>query len=161
MRVDLDQIDFYHGPSRPPPCTSAKSVPPAPAHVPRYFQQSFPTGFGFRPGPCEVSLGQSTPPAGTTHDWNIFDFEINHVYGPTRPEMTKDVEPGVTTNMPATRDISLDRGISALAFSEPVPLTDSARTIPSPAVPGHLDPIPSDMRGDDLPGMLAKHMMMK
>ncbi|KAJ6104865.1 hypothetical protein N7486_003554 [Penicillium sp. IBT 16267x] len=152
MRVDLDQIEFYHGPNRPPPSTSAKSVPPghAPAHVPRYFQQSFPPGFGFRPGPCEVPLGQSPPLTDTTHEWNIFDFEINHVFGPTRPEMMKDVEPAVTTNMPAARDILLHRGSSALAFSEPAPSTDSANTIPCPAGPDHLNPNTSDMRGDDL-----------
>ncbi|KAJ5300242.1 hypothetical protein N7508_007485 [Penicillium antarcticum] len=53
--------------------------------------------------------------------------------------------------MPAVRDILLDRGRSALAFSEPVPSTDFARTILCPAGPDHLDPIPPDMRGDDLP----------
>lgn len=75
--------------------------------------------------------------------------------------MTKDVELAVTTNMPAVRDILLDRGRSALAFSEPVPSTDFARTILCPAGPDHLDPIPPDMRGDDLPGKLAQCMMMK
>ncbi|KAI1829038.1 hypothetical protein DTO027I6_10119 [Penicillium roqueforti] len=154
MRVDLDQIEFYHGPSGPPLSTSAKNVPPnhAPVHVPRYLQQSFSTGFGFCPGPCEVPLGQSPPLTGTTYEWNIFDFEINHVYGPTRPEMTKDVESPVTpvtTNMPASGDILLGRGSSALAFSEPVPLTDSAKTIPCPSGPD-LDHIP-DKRGNDLP----------
>ncbi|KAJ5588700.1 hypothetical protein N7537_011378 [Penicillium hordei] len=153
MRVDLDQIEFYHGPSCPPLSTSAKSVPPnhAPAHVPRYLQQSFPTGIGFCPGPCEVPLGQSPPLTGTTHEWNIFDFEINHVYGPTPPEMTKDVGPPMTTDIPAACDILLDRGSSALAFSGPVPSTHSARIIPCPAGPNHLDPISPDMRGDDLP----------
>lgn len=149
--MNLDQIEFYHGPSRQPPSTSVKSVPPnhAPAHVPRYFQQSFPTGFGFRPGPCEVSLGQSPRLAGTTHEWNIFDFEINNIDGSTQPKMTNDVEPAVTENMPAARDILLDRGSSALASSEPVPLTDSAKTIPCLAGPDHIDHIPSDMRGND------------
>ncbi|KAF3006195.1 hypothetical protein E8E15_001355 [Penicillium rubens] len=123
----------------------------APAHVPRYLQQSFPTGSGFCPGPCEVPLGQSPPLTGTTHEWNIFDFEINHVYGPTQTEMTKDVGPSVTTDIPAACDILLDRGSSALAFSEPVPSTHFAGTIPCPAGPNHLDPIPPDMRGDDLP----------
>lgn len=157
MRVDLDQIEFYHGPSRPPLSTSEKSVPPnhAPAHMPRYLQQSFPTGFGFCPGPCEVPLGQSPPLTGITHEWNIFDFEINHVYGPTQTEMTKDAGPLVTTDIPAACDILLDRGSSALAFSEPVPSTHSARTIPCPTGLNHLDPIPPDMRGDDLPGKLT------
>lgn len=85
----------------------------------------------------------------------MFDFEINHVYGPTPPEMTKDVEPLVITDIPAACDILLDRGSSALAFLELVPSTDSAGTIPCPIGPNHLDPIPPDMRGDDLPGKLA------
>lgn len=123
-------------------------LPVQKACPPTTLQQSFPTGFGFRPGPCEVPLGQSPPLTGTANEWNIFDFEINDVYGPTRPEMTKDVEPPVTTNMPASRDILLDRGSSTLAFSEPVPLTDSAKTIPCPSGPD-LDYIP-DMRENDL-----------
>ncbi|KAJ5343366.1 uncharacterized protein N7506_003190 [Penicillium brevicompactum] len=153
MRVDLDQIEFYHGPSRPPLSTNAKSVSPnyAPAHVPRYLQQSFPTGLGFCPGPYEAPLGQTPPLTGTTHQWNIFDFEINHVYGPTPPEMTKDVGPPVTTDIPAADDILLDRGSTALASSEPVPSIDPARTISCPAGLNHPDPIPPDMRGDDLP----------
>lgn len=163
MGVNLDRIEFYHGPSRPPPSISAKSVPTdhVSAHMPQYFQHSFPTGLGFRPGPCEVPLGQSPPPAGTTHAWNIFDFEINNVYGPTRPEMTKYVEPAVTTNMPAARDILLDRGSSALAFSEPVPSADSARTTPCPSGPDQVDHTLPDMRRNDLPGKLAQPMMMK
>jgi hypothetical protein len=129
--------------------------------VPRYLQQSFPTGSGFCPGPCEVPLGQSPPLTGTTHEWNIFDFEINHVYGPTQTEMTKDVGPSVTTDIPAACDILLDRGSSALAFSEPVPSTHFAGTIPCPAGPNHLDPIPPDMRGDDLPGKLTQHIEIR
>ncbi|KAJ5589602.1 hypothetical protein N7537_012280 [Penicillium hordei] len=65
--------------------------------------------------------------------------------------MTKDIGPSVTTDIPAAYDILLDRGSSALAFSEPVPSTHSARTIPYPTGPNHLDPIPPDIRGDDLP----------
>ncbi|KAJ6096876.1 hypothetical protein N7486_007622 [Penicillium sp. IBT 16267x] len=147
MGVNLDQIEFYHGPSRQPPSTSAKSVTPGhvPAHVPRYLQQSFPTGFGFRPGPCEVPPGQPPQLTGTTHEWNILDFEINNIYGPTRPEVTKDVEPPVTTNIPAACDILLERGTSALASSEPVPLTDSPKTIPCLSGPR------SDMPGNYLP----------
>ncbi|KAJ5404059.1 hypothetical protein N7509_003930 [Penicillium cosmopolitanum] len=163
MSVNLDQIEFYHGPSRPPPYTNAKSVPPdhVPAHVPPCFQQTFPAGFGFRPEPWEVPLGQSLPLAGTTHEWNIFDFEINNVYGPTLPETRKDVELAVTPAIPAARDILLDRGSSALAFAEPVPLTDSAKTIPCPAGPNSLEHISPDMRGNDLQGKLAHHMAMK
>ncbi|KAJ5544153.1 hypothetical protein N7494_005432 [Penicillium frequentans] len=153
MEVNLDQIEFYHGPSRQPPSTSAKSVNPghASAHVPQYFQHSFPTGFGFRPGQSEVPLGQSPPLTGTTHAWNIFDFEINNVYGHPQPEMTKDVEPAVTTNMLAAHGIPLDRGSSALAFSEPVPSTDSAGTSPCLSGADQVDHTLPDMRGNDLP----------
>lgn len=75
--------------------------------------------------------------------------------------MTKDVEPAVTTNMPAARDIPLDRESSALAFSEPVPSTDSASTTPCPSGPDQVDHTLPDMRGNDLPGKLAQYMMMK
>ncbi|KAJ5143028.1 uncharacterized protein N7515_001815 [Penicillium bovifimosum] len=152
MIVDLNHIEFYNGPSRPPFSTSATSVPPnhGPAHVPRYFQQSFPTGFGFRAGPCEVPPGQSPPLTGTTHEWNIFDTEINHIYGPTQPAISKDIERAVTKNMPAARDIALDRGSSAPAFSEPVPSTDSVNPSLCPVVPENLDHITPDMRGDEL-----------
>ena len=161
--MDLDQIEFYHGPNRPPLSTSAKSVATdyTSAHVPQHFQHSFPTGLGFRPGPFEVPLRRSPPLTGTTHAWNIFDFEINHVYGPTRPEMTKDVGSAVTTNLPAARGTSLDRESSALAFSAPVPLTDSAKTVPCPAEPDQLPPIPPCVQGDGSPGTLAQHLMMK
>ncbi|KAJ6010426.1 hypothetical protein N7451_001838 [Penicillium sp. IBT 35674x] len=147
MGVNLDQIEFYHGPSRPPPSTSAKSVPTdhASAHVPQYFLQSSPTGFGFRPGPCEVPLGQSPPLTGATHAWNIFDFEVNNVYGPTRPEMTKDVESAVTTNMLAAREIPFDRRNSALAYSEPVLSTDSVEIILCPARPDYIHSVPPDV----------------
>ncbi|KAJ5971786.1 uncharacterized protein N7479_001704 [Penicillium vulpinum] len=60
-------------------------------------------------GSASVQDRQSLPLTGTTHEWNMFDFEINHVYGPTPPEMTKDVEPPVTTDIPAACDILLDR----------------------------------------------------
>lgn len=161
--MDLDQIEFYSGPSRPPFSTSAKKVPPnhGPAHVPRYFQQSFPAGFGFRPGPHEVPPGQSPPLTGTTHEWNIFDFELNHAYDPTRPEMTKHVKPPVTTNTPAARDVLLNRGSSALAFSEPVPSTDSVKTSSCPTGPDHLDHFSPDIRGDDMLGKLPQHIMIK
>ncbi|KAJ5201320.1 Protein of unknown function DUF3435 [Penicillium cf. viridicatum] len=65
--------------------------------------------------------------------------------------MTKEVGPSVTTDIPAAYNILLDRGSSALAFSEPVPSTHSARTIPYTTGPNHLDPIPPDIRGDNLP----------
>lgn len=161
MEVNLDQIEFYHGPSQQPPSTSAKSVNPghASAHVQQYFQHSFPTGFGCRPGQSEVPLGQSPPLTGTTHAWNIFDFEINNVYGPPKPEMTKDVEPAVTTNMLAAHGIPLDRGSYALAFSEPVPSTDPEGTSPCPSGPDQVDHTLLDMRGNGLPGKLAQQVM--
>lgn len=162
MKVNLDQIEFYQGPIRPSPSTSAKSVPPdyAPAPVPRYLQHSFSTGIGFRPGPGEVPLGQPLPLTGTTHEWNIFDFEINNVYRPTRSEVTKDVEPPVTTNMPAC-DILLERGTSTLAFSESVLSTDSAQSIPCPSGSDQVDRSLLDMQGNNLPGKLAQHTVMK
>lgn len=159
MRVNLDQIEFYRGPSRPPPSTSANRLLPDHTrdHVPRYFQPSFPTGLSFHPGPGDVPLGESPPLAGTTHEWNIFDFEINEIYCPTWPDMSKEVEPAVIPNMPATCDILLDHRSSTPA-SEPVPLTDLANETPCPARPDLLDHTP-DMRGNDIPGKLALLMV--
>jgi len=156
--VNLDQIEFYRGPSRPPPSTNANRLLPDHTldHVPRYFQPSFPTGLSFRPDPGGISLEESPPLAGTTHEWNIFDFEINNVYCSTWPERSKDIEPAVIPNIPAARDILLDHRISAPA-SEPVPLTDLANTTPCPAGPDHLDYTP-DIRGNDIPGKLAQHI---
>ncbi|KAJ5959152.1 uncharacterized protein N7479_006302 [Penicillium vulpinum] len=71
--------------------------------------------------------------------------------------MTKDIGPSVTTDIPAACDILLDRGSSALAFSELVLSIHSARTILCPAGLNHLDPIPPDMRGDDLPDLANSH----
>jgi hypothetical protein len=158
--VDLDQIVFYHGPSRPPFSTSAKSVPHnhGPAHVPRYFQH--PAGLGFRPGPCEVLPGQSPPPTGTTHGRNIFDLELNHAYDPTRFEMTKHVKTPVTTNTLAAHDVLLNCGSSALAFSEPVLSTDSVKTSSCPAGPDPSGYIPPDIQGDDISGKLPQHIMI-
>ncbi|KAJ5533359.1 hypothetical protein N7494_009911 [Penicillium frequentans] len=152
MEVNLDQIEFYHGPSHQPPSTSAKSVNPghASAHVPRYFQHSFPTGFGFRPGQSEVPLGQSPPLTGTTHAWNIFDFEINNVYGHPQPEMTKDVEPAVTTNMLAahvgiTNDESRPSFSYCLThfFPDTVPDTKEIETSPLSCVSCVTTPVPA------------------
>ncbi|KAJ5971762.1 uncharacterized protein N7479_001680 [Penicillium vulpinum] len=75
--------------------------------------------------------------------------------------MTKDVGPSVTTDIPPACDILLDRGSSALAFSEPVLSTHSAKTIPCPAGLNHLDPIPPDMRGDDLPDAVPNSKEME
>lgn len=154
MRVDLDQIEFYHGPSPLSPFTSAKSVTGghAPIHTPRYFQQPSPARFGFRSRRDEALLEQPPPVTGTTHEWNIFDFEINNVYVPTRPEIAKDIEPPVATDIPAACHIPVGFGPSASAFPEPVPLTDSAKTIPYPAKLDHLDHI---IRRNDLPCTLT------
>lgn len=155
MEVNLDQIEFYHGPNRP----SAKDVPSnhASTHASRYLQQTFSTGLGFRPRQCEVSLGQSPPMTGPTHEWNIFDFEINHVYEPIQSEMKKEVEPAVARELPAATVSSLDRGSFLPGFSEPAPPTDSARTNLCPAKPGHLDIVSHDMPGYNLPGKLTHH----
>lgn len=156
MSVNLDQIEFYHGPSRQSLSTSIKQLPPA--HAPRPFQHSFSTGFAFPPGPCGgPPLGQEPPLGGTTHQWNIFDVEINNVYGFTRPQTTQDVEPAVTENMPTVHDTPLDLGNSPLAVSGPEPLKGSATPISCPARSDHPDHVPPDMRKNDLPGKLAQH----
>lgn len=151
--MNLDQIEFYHGPSHP----SAKDVPSnhASNHAFRYPQQTFPTGFGFRPKQCEVSLGQSLPLTGITREWNIFDFEINHLNDYTRAEMTEELEPAVARNLPAGTISSSNSGSSFLELSEPAPLTDLTRTNSGLTKPGHLDLVSLNMRGNDLPGKFA------
>lgn len=158
MGVNLDQIEFYHGPNRPPLSTRAKTAyaDHTSAYMPQYSQHSFLTAFGSHPGSCEVPLGQSPPLTGKTHAWNIFDFEINKVDGPALPEITKEVEPAATANMPAARHISLHRRSSALASPEPVPSTDPARTISCPAGPDPLQSVLPGVQGDDSPGKLAQ-----
>ena len=54
-----------------------------------------------------------------------------------------------------TYNILLDRRSSALAILELVLSIDSARIIPCPIGLNHLDPIPPNIRGDNLPGKLA------
>lgn len=162
MRVNLDQIEFYHGPSLQRPSINSQKVPPdhATADVPQNFQHSFPAQTVFCPRPCEASLRDTLPLADTTHEWNIFDVEINDLYGSNRPEMTKDVEPAVTKNMPTTSDILSGSGSSAPAFSEPVPLTDSVAPVPRHAGTDLLDRAPY-MRENDLPGKLVQHFIIK
>ncbi|KAI3124182.1 hypothetical protein CBS147326_8411 [Penicillium roqueforti] len=145
MKVNLDQIEFYHGPSRPPPSTSAKQL--SPAFTPQPFQHSSSTGFTFRPSPCGTPLGQEPLLTGTTHQWNIFDVEINNVYDFTRPRTMEDVEPGISADMPAVFDTPLDLGGSPLAVSRPGPLPGSATPVRSPAESDPLDHAPPDIRG--------------
>ncbi|PWY83691.1 hypothetical protein BO94DRAFT_547355 [Aspergillus sclerotioniger CBS 115572] len=152
MRVILDQIEFYHGPSLQRPSTSAKKVSTghATAHAPRTFHRYSPTGSGFCQRPCEASLGQAPPLTGTTHEWNMFDIAIDNVYGSTWPQITKGIEPAATTNMPTARDMLLDGRSSTLADS--VSLRHSTR-VTCPAGADYLDRIPPDMRENDLAEM--------
>ncbi|KAK1146190.1 hypothetical protein N8T08_003280 [Aspergillus melleus] len=154
MWVDLDQIEFYHGPSRQPPSsTSAKNAPPghASSQAPRNFQGSFPAGFGFCPRPFEAPLGQVLPLTGATHEWNIFDVEIDNVYDATQPPMTEDVEAAVTTIMSTARDILVDGERSTLAFLEPVLLKVSTTSDSCLAEANHLDCSHPGMRENGLP----------
>ncbi|KAL4935473.1 hypothetical protein BDV06DRAFT_128306 [Aspergillus oleicola] len=136
MWVNLDEIEFYHGPNRQPPSTSAKSLPQE--HTPRSFQHSFPTTFTFRPESCGAPLGQEPPLTGMTHQWNIFD------------QMMEVVEPAMTTDMPDVLYTPLALGGYPLAGSGPAPSKDSAT-----AVSDRLDLISCNMRRNDLPDTMS------
>ncbi|KAL5332338.1 hypothetical protein BJX70DRAFT_139164 [Aspergillus crustosus] len=151
MRVNLDEIEFYRGPTRQPPSTSAK---PTPAPAPRSFQHSSPTGFPFRPAACDASLGRGPPLTGPTYEWNVFDVEINNVYASTQSQMTHDVKPAVTRDIPAAFDILLDLKSSSLAFSEPAPSKDAPTPVSCPSGTDHLDPVPRDVQENELPDTL-------
>ncbi|THC88102.1 hypothetical protein EYZ11_012450 [Aspergillus tanneri] len=113
MWANLDQIEFYHGPSGQPPSTSEKRPP---TYVTQ-FQCSFPTRSAFVQGPMNIPeypapLEQEPPSTAINHAWNAFDVEMI------------ETEPVVTTDILATLDASLDLGSDPLSLSEPVAFED-------------------------------------
>ncbi|PYH98601.1 hypothetical protein BO71DRAFT_426045 [Aspergillus ellipticus CBS 707.79] len=147
MKVNLDQIEFYHGPSLQQTSTSAKKVSAntATAHDPRNFHHYSPTGFGFHQRPCEALLGQAPPLTATTHEWNMFDVAIDNSF--SWPQITKGVETVTTTNIPTASDILLDHGSLALADSGSL---RHSTPVTCPAGTNHLDRNPPNMRENDL-----------
>ncbi|KGO73481.1 hypothetical protein PEX1_093040 [Penicillium expansum] len=156
MGINLDEIHFYHGPTRPRPSTSAGGANPrhTTTHVPHHLQQSFqffPTGFDLHPRPFAMPSGQPRPLIGATHEWNIFDLEINNVSSHTCPEMTKVFEPPATTSMPSASNTLLEQGASARPSSGSVLPTGSANSTPYSSVPDQVDTTFHDIQGNESP----------
>ncbi|RAK96548.1 SANT/Myb-like DNA-binding domain-containing protein [Aspergillus ibericus CBS 121593] len=141
MKVNLDQIEFYHGPSGQLPSPGGKQLPPP--QFARSSQPSFATGFAFRPGLFEAPLERGRPSAVTSQVWNAFDIEINKTYGDVGHQTAEDSEPTATTAAPVTLDIPLDLGSYSLALSESAPIKASTpetrqNDLPASNAPGNL-----------------------
>ncbi|RAK98702.1 SANT/Myb-like DNA-binding domain-containing protein [Aspergillus ibericus CBS 121593] len=148
MRVNLDQIEFYRGPSQPPSIGRRKSPP---VHIPRTFQHFSPTEM--IPASSQAPPEQGLPSTRTTYLSNTFDFEIDRIYSVTEHQMTKDIGTAVAPIIPATLDTRLDNGGSRLASSEPAPFKDSsAIPVSCPAVQLELDSL--DVQENELPNSM-------
>jgi hypothetical protein len=144
MRVNLDQIEFYYGPSRQQPSntlafTSEKQPPPA--QDPRSFQRSFSTESGFTQTPATANIPDSSTTythewssTGIAKPWNVFDVEITNFYGgaATRPQMITENKSAATRVIPATLEAPLDLTNRSLSLSEPPATEDYATpTLPT------------------------------
>jgi hypothetical protein len=144
MQVNLDQIEFYYGPSRQQPSstlafTSEKRPPPA--QVPQSFQRSVSTESVFTQTPAAANIPDFS--ATLTHEWsctgiakpwNVFDVEITKFYGgaATRPQTITENKSAATRVIPATLEAPLDLTNRSLSLSEPPAIEDSAApTLPT------------------------------
>ncbi|RAL09460.1 uncharacterized protein BO97DRAFT_416938 [Aspergillus homomorphus CBS 101889] len=149
MRVNLDQIEFYNGPSQPP-CNNRRKSPPT--HIPQTFQHFSSTEIV--PGPPQANSRKDRPSSGTAYLWNTFDFEIDRLYGVTEHRTTKDTESSIAPIIPATLDIQSDNRGSCLASSEPVLFEDTSAT-PIPCRPDQLDHVSLDLQENGLPNFVS------
>ncbi|KAF4232355.1 hypothetical protein CNMCM6805_010001 [Aspergillus fumigatiaffinis] len=144
MRVNLDQIEFYYGPSRQQPSstlafTSEKRPPPA--QVPQSFQHSFSTESVFTQTPATANIPDSSATythewssTGITKPWNVFDIEITNFYGgaATRRQTITENKSAATRVIPATLEAPLDLTNCSLPSSAPPAIEDSATpTLPT------------------------------
>ncbi|KAB8254130.1 hypothetical protein BDV32DRAFT_155524 [Aspergillus pseudonomiae] len=144
MQVNLDQIEFYYGPSRQRPRSTLASTGgnrPALTHIPQPFQRSFFSNepvFIQAPAPTNI-LGSSAPitheqpSTGTTNLRNVFDVEISNFYGraASQPQMITERKSLATTNISGTIDSPLGLMKCSLPLSEPLPFEDSTPTSPT------------------------------
>jgi hypothetical protein len=144
MRVNLDQIEFYYGPSRQQPSsilafTSEKRPPPA--QVPQSFQHPFSTESVLTQTPATANIPDASATrtrewssTGITKPWNVFDVEITNLYGgaTTRPQTITESKSAATSVIPATLDAPLDLTNRSLSLSAPPAIEDSATpTLPT------------------------------
>ncbi|KAH1350782.1 hypothetical protein KXV22_008410 [Aspergillus fumigatus] len=144
MRVNLDQIEFYQGPSRQqPPNTLAftSEKRPPPAHVPQSFQRSFSTGSVFTQtlAPANIPDSSTTLPhewssTGIAKPWNVFDVEITNFYGgaASQPQTIAENKSVATRVIPATLETPMDLINCSLSLPDPPAMEDSATpTLPT------------------------------
>jgi hypothetical protein len=144
MQVNLDLIEFYHGPSRKQSRSTLASTGgnrPALAHVPQPFQRSFfPTESVFIQTPVPANRSDSSAPL--THEWsstgitkprNVFDVEISNFYGgaASQPQTMTESKSMVTRGIPATLEAPLNLTHGSLLLSEP-PASEDSTTPTSP-----------------------------
>ncbi|THC90095.1 hypothetical protein EYZ11_010443 [Aspergillus tanneri] len=151
MWVNLDQIEFYHGPSNQPPSAREKQPPTYDTQ----FQCSLPTMPDFVQEPTNIPeyptpLAQESSSTGMTHAWNSFDIEMSDFCNIAAPQsqMTTEMEPVVTADLSSILDTPLGLASYPLSFSEPAVFVDSATTTPSTTqqldhIPVHVQKISS------------------
>jgi hypothetical protein len=153
MRVNLDEIQFYYGPSCQLPSTDAK-VPRV--HAPQSVQQSFPSGTAVHSTTLGVPLEQGPPLTGTTSEWNVFDIEINNIRGSTVPRVIEDVKREVIQESSAAGDVLLELESSSLSPSEQPPPETPAPLSLEPVGTEHLGGVSADVQEIGLPRKLAE-----
>jgi hypothetical protein len=136
--VNLDQIEFYYGPSpRQPRNTLAATNEkrPALANVSQPFQRSFfPTETVFiQNAPAPTNTADSSAPlthewssTATTKPWNAFDVAITNFYVGTasQPETVAENKSLITTDIPGALQSPLDLTNCSLSLSEPAAFED-------------------------------------
>jgi hypothetical protein len=144
MRVNLDQIEFYYGPSRQQSSSTlaftSEKRPPS-ARVPQSFQHSFSTESDLTQTPATANIsGSSTTythewsSTGIAKPWNAFDVEITSFYGEaaTRPQTITENKFAATRFIPASLEAPLDLTSRSLSLSESPAIEDSATpTLPT------------------------------
>lgn len=160
IQVNLDLIEFYHGPSRKQPRSTLTSMGgnrPALPHVPQSFQCSFfPTESVFIQTPVPANRSDSSAPlthewssTGITKPWNVFDVEISNFYGgaASEPQTMTESNSMVIMDIPATLEDPLNRTNDSLLLSEPPAFEDS--TTPTSPISNELEE-----QGNDLSGII-------
>ncbi|PIG69412.1 hypothetical protein AARAC_011977 [Aspergillus arachidicola] len=144
MQVNLDQIEFYYGPSHQRPqgtLTSTGGNRPALTHAPPPSQHSFfPTEPVFVQAPAPTTILDSSAPVtherrstDTTKPRNLFDVEVSNFYHRTvsQPQRMIESNPLATTNIPGILESPLGLMKCPLSLSELPAVEDSAPTSPT------------------------------
>ncbi|KAE8162660.1 hypothetical protein BDV40DRAFT_157250 [Aspergillus tamarii] len=138
MQVNLDQIEFYYGPSHQKARSTLASTGgnrPALTHVTQPFRRSsFATESFFIQAQAPTNILDSSAPltherpsTGITNPQNVFDVEISNFYGgaASQPQMITESKCLVTTDIPGTPESPLDLMKCPLSLSKPPAFEDS------------------------------------